>query len=64
MCWLCLLVGRPARMHAALLNRVPDNKAEETVTTLMVVGAGAYSLHMVQLSAAIAALTSDGNGSR
>lgn len=51
-------------MHAALLNRVPDNKAEETVTTLMVVGAGAYSLHMVQLSAAIAALASDGNGSR
>jgi hypothetical protein len=28
-------------VHAALLDRVPDDKVEETVTTLMVVGAGA-----------------------
>jgi protein arginine N-methyltransferase 5 len=29
-----------AAVHAALLDRVPDDKVEETVTTLMVVGAG------------------------
>jgi hypothetical protein len=29
-----------AAVHAALLDLVPDDKAEETVTTLMVVGAG------------------------
>jgi protein arginine N-methyltransferase 5 len=32
-----------AAVHAALLDRVPDDKADETFTTLMVVGAGALT---------------------
>lgn len=38
-----------AAVHAALLDRVPDDKAEETVTTLMVVGAGVCIVHVVSV---------------
>lgn len=41
-----------AAVHAALLDRVPDDKAEEIVTTLMVVGAGRGPLVRSSIAAA------------
>jgi protein arginine N-methyltransferase 5 len=44
-----------AAVHAALLDLVPDDKAEATVTTLMVVGAGGCRSAVTALKRRIAA---------